>query len=121
MELRNTRGMALFGDDGVMASKPDCASGKYIDRMSDYCKSCRYQVKETETENACPFNYLYWDFLMTHQERFRSNPRMAMILRNLDRFGEPKLAAIRSRAMEFRARIESSGSDVIASSQEPLL
>jgi deoxyribodipyrimidine photolyase-related protein len=121
VELPNTLGMALFADDGVMASKPYCASGKYIDRMSDYCKSCRYQVKETETENACPFNYLYWDFLMTHQERFRSNPRMAMILRNLDRFSEPKLAAIRSRAMEFRARIESTGSDVIASSQEPLL
>ena len=121
VELPNTLGMALFADDGVMASKPYCASGKYIDRMSDYCKSCRYQVKETETENACPFNYLYWDFLMTHQERFRSNPRMAMILRNLDRFGEPKLAAIRSRAMEFRARIESTGSDVIASSQESLL
>ncbi|MGA0938352.1 MAG: cryptochrome/photolyase family protein [Litorivicinaceae bacterium] len=121
VELPNTLGMALFADDGVMASKPYCASGKYIDRMSDYCKSCRYQVKETETENACPFNYLYWDFLMTHQERFRSNPRMAMILRNLDRFSEPKLAAIRSRAMEFRARIESTGSDVIASSQESLL
>jgi len=44
-----------------------------------------------------------------------------MILRNLDRFSEPKLAAIRSRAMEFRARIESTGSDVIASSQESLL
>jgi len=78
-------------------------------------------VKETETENACPFNYLYWDFLMTHQERFRSNPRMAMILRNLDRFGEPKLAAIRSRAMEFRERIESTGSDVIAPMQETFL
>ncbi len=121
VELPNTLGMALFADDGVMASKPYCASGKYIDRMSDYCKSCRYQVKETETQNACPFNYLYWDFLMTHQERFRSNPRMAMILRNLDRFSEPKLAAIRSRAMEFRARVESTGSDVIASSQESLL
>ena len=121
VELPNTLGMALFADDGVMASKPYCASGKYIDRMSDYCKSCRYQVKETETENACPFNYLYWDFLMTHQERFRSNPRMAMILRNLDRFGETKLAAIRSRAMAFRSRIESTGSDVIASSQESLL
>jgi deoxyribodipyrimidine photolyase-related protein len=121
VELPNTLGMALFADDGVMASKPYCASGKYIDRMSNYCKSCRYQVKETETENACPFNYLYWDFLMTHQERFRSNPRMAMILKNLDRFGETKLAAIRSRAMAFRSRIESTGSDVIASSQESLL
>ena len=49
VELPNKLGMALFADGGVMASKPYCASGKYIDRMSDYCKSCRYQVKETET------------------------------------------------------------------------
>ena len=91
VELPNTLGMALFADGGVMASKPYCSSGKYIDRMSDYCKGCRYNVKDTETENACPFNYLYWDFLNRHRDRFGTNPRMAMILRNLDRFSEEKM------------------------------
>ena len=121
VELPNTLGMALFADNGVMASKPYCASGKYIDRMSDYCKDCRYNVKETETENACPFNYLYWDFLNRHRDRFSNNPRMAMILRNLDRFGDDKLQAIRTRAASLRDRVQADGGDAAKPSQEQLL
>ena len=121
VELPNTLGMALFADGGLMASKPYCASGKYIDRMSNYCKSCRYNVKETTTEDACPFNFLYWDFLRRHQALFRSNPRMAMMIRNLDRFDSVKLAAIEAKAVEFKNRLRNAGSDSVASNQESLL
>jgi deoxyribodipyrimidine photolyase-related protein len=121
VELPNTLGMALYADDGVMASKPYCSSGKYIDRMSNYCKGCRYRVKEIETENACPFNYLYWDFLIKHRIRFSSNPRMAMILKNIDRFGEEKKKAIQSQAKEFRDRLLTKGGDAINASQVSLL
>ncbi len=121
VELPNTLGMALFADGGVMASKPYCSSGKYIDRMSDYCKGCRYNVKYTETENACPFNYLYWDFLNRHRDRFRTNPRMAMILRNLDRFSEEKMSAILYRADAFRHRVESHGGDALELQQQQLI
>jgi deoxyribodipyrimidine photolyase-related protein len=121
VELPNTLGMALFADNGVMASKPYCSSGKYIDRMSDYCKGCRYNVKETETDNACPFNYLYWDFLNRHRERFSHNPRMAMILKNLDRFGDEKIHAIQEQAAAFRDRVQATGGDALKSPQESLL
>ncbi|MGB0359733.1 MAG: cryptochrome/photolyase family protein, partial [Litorivicinaceae bacterium] len=121
VELPNTLGMALFADGGVMASKPYCSSGKYIDRMSDYCKGCRYNVKDTETEGACPFNYLYWDFLNRHRDRFRTNPRMAMILRNLDRFSEEKMSAILSRAEAFRHRVETHGGDAVELPQQQLI
>ena len=121
VELPNTLGMALFADGGVMASKPYCSSGKYIDRMSDYCKGCRYNVKDAETENACPFNYLYWDFLNRHRDRFRTNPRMAMILRNLDRFSEEKMSAILSRAEEFRYQVEMYGGDAVELPQQQLI
>jgi len=121
VELPNTLGMALFADDGVMASKPYCSSGKYIDRMSDYCKGCRYNVKETETENSCPFNYLYWDFLNRHRDRFSRNPRMAMILKNLDRFGDEKVRTIQTLASDFRARVQTCGGDALQSPQEQLL
>ena len=121
VELPNTLGMALFADNGVMASKPYCSSGKYIDRMSDYCKGCRYNVKETETDNACPFNYLYWDFLNRHRERFSHNPRMAMILKNLGRFGDEKIQAIQERAAAFRDRVQATGGDALKSPQESLL
>ena len=121
VELPNTLGMALFADGGLMGSKPYCASGKYIDRMSDYCKGCRYSVKEAETDNACPMNYLYWDFLATHRDKFASNPRMAMVLKNLDRMDPEKLARIQGQAKSFRTRVSTTGSDRLPESQGALV
>ena len=101
VELPNTHGMALFADGGIVASKPYAASGKYIDRMSDYCRHCRYSVKETTEPNACPFNALYWNFLAEHRKMLARNPRLAMIYRTLDRMPPQRLAAIRARAREI--------------------
>ena len=77
VELPNVVGMALFADGGQLASKPYAASGKYIDRMSNYCKGCAYTPKETLGPTACPFNALYWDFLERHPERLGKNPGWA--------------------------------------------
>lgn len=121
VELPNTLGMALFADGGLMGSKPYCASGKYIDRMSDYCKGCVYQVKETTGPTACPMNYLYWDFLLTHRETFSSNPRMAMVMKNLDRMDAEKIQAIRDDARAFKTRVENTGSDRQLTTQDRLL
>ena len=85
VQLPNTHGMATYADGGVMASKPYAASGAYIDRMSDYCRSCRYDVRKKTGEGACPFNYLYWDFLSRHEDTLRGNPRMGLTFKNLDR------------------------------------
>ncbi|MGM0560420.1 MAG: cryptochrome/photolyase family protein [Pseudomonadota bacterium] len=101
VELPNTHGMALHADGGLMASKPYAASGKYIDRMSDYCRNCRYDVKQATGEGACPFNYLYWDFIARHEQRFRGNPRMTMPLSTLHRMKPEKLEAMRVQAEAF--------------------
>ena len=106
VELPNTLGMALFGDNGLLASKPYCASGKYIDRMSNYCKSCRYNVKQNTGDDACPINVLYWDFLDRHESRFRSNPRMAMVLRNLDRQSIEQRTQLREQAATLKYRLQ---------------
>lgn len=103
VEMPNTRGMALFADGGIMGSKPYAASGAYINRMSDYCRGCDYDVKQATGAKACPFNFLYWDFIARHEARFSSNVRMAMPLRNLKRMDQAKREAIRTQAAAFLA------------------
>ena len=58
VELPNTLGMSQFSDGGILASKPYVASGAYINRMSDYCSGCRYDVRSRIGDEACPFNVL---------------------------------------------------------------
>ena len=101
VELPNTHGMALHADGGVMASKPYAASGAYINRMSDHCRGCAFDVKKATGKGACPFNYLYWDFMGRHAERFARNPRMAMPLRTLAKMAPDKVAAMQAEARGF--------------------
>ncbi|MEM7695884.1 MAG: cryptochrome/photolyase family protein [Pseudomonadota bacterium] len=104
VELPNVHGMATFADGGVFASKPYAASGAYIDKMSDYCKSCRYKVKKKEGEEACPFNYLYWNFLIENQERLSKNSRMGMIYRTLQKMSDGKRDTIVADSKRFFAQ-----------------
>ncbi|HEV7268844.1 MAG TPA: cryptochrome/photolyase family protein [Falsiroseomonas sp.] len=106
VELPNTHGMALFADGGVMASKPYAASGAYINRMSDHCRGCAFDVKAATGARACPFNFLYWDFIARHAERLARNPRMAMPLRTLARMDPAKVQAMRAQASHFLAELE---------------
>jgi deoxyribodipyrimidine photolyase-related protein len=97
-EMPNTLGMALFGDGGVVASKPYAASGKYIHRMSNYCETCTFDPDEMTGEKACPFNALYWDFLVRHEQKFRRNQRMPYVFSTWDKFTPEKQKAIRAQA-----------------------
>jgi len=99
--LPNVSGMALFADGGFLASKPYAAGGAYINRMSDYCKSCHYNVAEKSGENACPFNYLYWNFLARNREKIGDNPRLGMIYRTFDRMSPEKQATVTIDADRF--------------------
>ncbi len=107
VEMPNTRGMALHADGGIVGSKPYAASGAYINRMSDYCGKCFYDVRDATGPRACPFNALYWDFMARHADRFAGNQRMSMPLRNLARMDPARVAAIRSRAASFLEAMDS--------------
>ncbi len=102
VELPNTLGMSQFADGGVMASKPYCATGAYIDRMSNACKGCRFDPKEATGPDACPFTTLYWDFLARHQKLLAKNQRMTMQLKNLARKDKQELLSIRRQADAVR-------------------
>ncbi len=105
VELPNTHGMALHADGGLLGSKPYAASGAYIDRMSDYCDGCVYSPKVKLGPGACPFNYLYWNFIITQEKRLASNPRMAMLYRTLARMPATQRQTIVEQAREFLDRL----------------
>jgi deoxyribodipyrimidine photolyase-related protein len=101
VELPNVSGMALFADGGKLASKPYASGGGYINKMSNYCKGCSYSVTAKNGPKACPFNYLYWDFLDRNRAKLRANPRVGMMYRVYDRMDADKQQAIRSDAEQF--------------------
>jgi deoxyribodipyrimidine photolyase-related protein len=105
VELPNTVGMSQFADGGLLASKPYVASGAYINRMSNYCKSCRYDVKQRTGPDACPFNALYWDFIARHRGKIANNPRMGQMIRTYDKFDTAEQKRIAASAATFLASI----------------
>jgi deoxyribodipyrimidine photolyase-related protein len=101
VELPNVHGMVMFADGGLLASKPYAASGAYIDRMSDYCGPCRYDPKVKLGPDACPFNYLYWNFLIENRAKLARNPRMGMPYRTLDAMTDARRDEIAKAAKDF--------------------
>ncbi len=101
VELPNVSGMILFADGGLLGSKPYAASGAYINKMSNYCKNCHYNVKEKNGLNACPFNYLYWDFLIRNRKKLQSNHRLLMIYSVLDKKDKASIDSIVNDAKIF--------------------
>ena len=103
VELPNTLGMSQFADGGLLASKPYAASGAYIDRMSDYCAGCRFDVRAKNGPGACPFNFLYWDFLARNRGVLGRNPRLGPVWRTYDALPAERKAAIARDAAAFLA------------------
>jgi deoxyribodipyrimidine photolyase-related protein len=90
----NTTGMALYADGGRFTSKPYLASGAYIQRMSNYCKGCRYDPGVKTGPRACPFTLLYWRFLIQKRARLSEVPRLALAVRNVDRLSRQEQSAV---------------------------
>ncbi len=101
VELPNVSGMVLFADGGYLASKPYAAGGSYINKMSNYCENCSYKAAQKNGPDACPFNYLYWDFLARNRNQLKSNHRMGMMYRTYDKMDEAKKQAIEDDSQLF--------------------
>ncbi len=103
VELPNTLGMSQFADGGLLGSKPYAASGNYINKMSDHCAHCRYDVKQKTGDEACPFNPLYWDFLLRNESKLKGNPRLAQVYRTWARMSPEKQKDYRKSAAKVLA------------------
>jgi deoxyribodipyrimidine photolyase-related protein len=106
VEMPNTFGMAVFADGGRKASKPYAASGAYIHRMSDFCADCVYDVALKTGRTACPFNFLYWAFLLRHRAQLSGNPRLAMPYRMLATWTREREEAVLAEAESFLATLD---------------
>lgn len=101
VELPNVNGMALFADGGIVATKPYISSGSYINKMSNFCDDCQFSIKDRFGDNACPFNYLYWNFLLENKKLLNNNHRLALAYRNLDNFDSQTIEKIQNSANKF--------------------
>jgi deoxyribodipyrimidine photolyase-related protein len=104
VSLPNTVGMSQFGDGGIVGTKPYCASGKYINRMSNHCRDCRFHPDRATGDDACPFTTFYWEFLGRNYEKLKDNRRMVFQVKNFERKPDSDLEAIYEKARDLRAK-----------------
>jgi deoxyribodipyrimidine photolyase-related protein len=106
VEAPNTLGMSQFADGGLLGSKPYAAGGNYINKMSNYCGQCRYKVSLKSGQGACPFNYLYWDFVDRNRQALGQNPRMVQMYQTWDRMNDQQKDESRQSAARFLMDME---------------
>jgi deoxyribodipyrimidine photolyase-related protein len=104
--LPNVYGMGLYADGGLIATKPYIASSNYINKMSDYCQTCSFDRKSRTGEQACPFNFLYWDFILRYEDTLRSNPRMSRNLLGLRHLDREQRRLVQESAAQFLNHLE---------------
>ena len=103
----NVMGMGLFADGGRVGTKPYISSANYINKMGDYCQDCIYDHNKRTGKKACPFNFLYWNFLLEHEDKLRKNYRMARMLYNLKYLDDDERCAVRKKAERHQSGYDS--------------
>lgn len=91
----NVFGMGIASDGGVMVTKPYVCGSNYMLKMSDYPRGAWCDGVDG----------LYWNFIDRHRDRLKANPRMANIVRSLDRLDSTRRARIESAGMELQERL----------------
>lgn len=105
VELPNTLGMSQFADGGQLASKPYVSSASYINKMSNYCKSCHYDFKVKIGENACPYNSLYWNFFEKHKDKLGKNQRLGIVYNNLRKMSSEQKQQLIKQSQKYLKKL----------------
>lgn len=74
----NVYGMSQFADGGMMSTKPYISSSNYVLKMSNYKTGKWGEV----------WDALYWRFIYRHKIFFASNPRMSVMVAQLNKKGD---------------------------------
>ncbi len=90
----NVYGMSQHADGGMMTTKPYISGSSYILKMSDYAKGDWCEI----------WDALYWRFIDREREFFSANPRMRVMVGQLERMG-PKLDHHRRVAERFLEKL----------------
>lgn len=101
----NVVGMGLNADGGQLATKPYIASANYINKMSDYCAGCHFNPKARTGAEACPFNTLYWNFLITHEKALKANPRIGPAILGVNRLSTAERQTLQHQAAQWLTRL----------------
>jgi len=87
----NVYGMGTFADGGIFATKPYSCGSNYILKMSNYKKDGWCDIVDG----------LYWMFMRDNISFFKRNPRLAILVKSLERMNEDKKLKIFEKANHF--------------------
>jgi deoxyribodipyrimidine photolyase-related protein len=90
----NIYGMGLMSDGGLFATKPYICGSNYILKMGDFKMGPWCAI----------WDGLYWRFIDRHREFFAANPRLAMMVRLLDRIDPERRQLLANAAESFLER-----------------
>ncbi|KAB1158342.1 cryptochrome/photolyase family protein [Tenacibaculum aiptasiae] len=87
----NVYGMSLFSDGGLMSTKPYISSSNYIKKMSDYPSGNWQKI----------WDGLFWRFMDKNRIFLSKNPRLRMLINNLDKMDSEKQKQHFKNASDF--------------------
>ena len=87
----NVYGMGTFADGGIFATKPYSCGSNYILKMSNYKRGDWCEIVDG----------LYWKFMSDNLSFFKSNHRLSILVRSLDKMNKVKKDIIFQKATKF--------------------
>lgn len=91
----NVYGMSQFADGGIMSTKPYISGSNYLMKMSDYKKRPWCEI----------WDALYWRFIYLHKEFFLRNPRMSMMVRQVEKMEPARFNKLMKTAEEYLMKL----------------
>ena len=92
----NVYGMSQFADGGLFTTKPYLSGSNYLSKMSDHKKG-----PWCDTWDA-----LFWSFLADHEQFFRKQHRLGMLMSTWDKMDKAKKLSHRSTTSDFLKHLE---------------